>query len=142
MKRTLIIATTCLALFGCKKATPKGTLFGKVDDRIVHLPSGDSIEWQLTLPASVKGSPPGILVEFYPFQSIGDTVALRSTALALFPIAIRELSSGSPNFLVLRAVSLRARDRKGFYHIHNYGFVFDHRSDGHWYRLNDSIPLR
>ena len=141
MKRTLTIAIAFLAALACERATPNSTTFGKVNDRIVRLPSGDSIEWQLTLPALVKGSPPGLLVEFHPFHSMDDTVGLRSLALDLFPIALRELGPRNPRFIVLRAVSLPAKDRKGIYKLHNYGFVFDRRSDGRWYRLGDSIPL-
>ena len=131
----------CLAAVACERATPRGTLFRKVNDRIVRLASGDSIEWQLTLPASVSGSSPGLLVEFYPFRSMDDTVGLRSIALKLFPIAMRELSPRNPSFIVLRAVSVPAKDRKGVYHMRAYGFVFDHRPDGRWYRLGDSVPL-
>jgi hypothetical protein len=141
MKSILATIIACVAALACEKATPNRTVFTKVNDRIVRLASGDSIEWQLTLPMSVDGRPPGLLVEFYPFRSMVDTVALRSIALDLFPIALRELGSRNPAFIVVRAVSLPARDRKGRYYMQNYGFAFDHRSDGRWYRLRDSVPL-
>ena len=135
------VALVCLLwLGGCERATPKTLVYSEISARIVHLSNGDSVEWQLTVPAEAAGSPTGLLVEYYPFRPNRDTTVLRQDAHAFFPIVWREVATRSPGFIVLRAVNLRAAERTGVYQIQNFGVVFEPRDDGCWYEYQSHGP--
>lgn len=129
-----------VALFGCDRATSRTTTYHGMEACIVHLPSGDSVEWQATLAAQADNAPPGVLVEFYPFRSLADSEALHREALGFFDIAYPELRPRKPGFIVLRAVDLRTAQRTGIYRLNNFGFVFERRADGHWYEYGTLGP--
>jgi hypothetical protein len=113
----------------------------QLSDSIVHLATGDSIEWQSAGPAVVTGQPAGLLVTYYPFFDLSDTTRVVRTALAFFTRLRSKFEAEEPPFVVLRAVSLRAARRKGMYGMHAFGVVVQKRVDGRWYQLDDSIPL-
>ncbi len=113
----------------------------QLSDSIVHLATGDSIEWQSAGPTVVTGKPAGLLVTYYPFFDLSDTTRVVRTALAFFASLRSKFEAEEPPFVVLRAVSLRAAERNGMYGMQAFGVVVQKRSDGRWYQLDDSIPL-
>ena len=127
-------------LVACDRATPHRTVYSSLSDRVVYLPDGDSVEWQNSLTAKVPDLPDGILVEFYPFRDMTDTVELRRQARAFFPIVHRELKDRNPAFFAFRAVSLPKSKRQGIYQLAHYGFVFERRADGRWYEARAAGP--
>jgi hypothetical protein len=129
-----------IAVLSCDRATPQSTTYSQLSNRIVRLPSGDSVEWQTTLAAQAANAPPGVLVEFFPFRALADSTNLHHEALELFEVAYPELRARQPGFLVLRAVDVRTAQRTGIYKMNNFGFVFERRSDGHWYEYGTAGP--
>jgi len=127
---------------GCDRATPNATTYGRMSSRIVRLRSGDSVERQSTLQVAVPDGPSGRIAEFFPFIRLADTEALRAKAVALLDVVHPEFETSDVAFLALRAVELPVARRHGIYTIHNYAFVFERRSDGRWYALADTVPVR
>jgi hypothetical protein len=144
MKLSHTLALFCsaaLTSLSCDRATPTTTTRrGPLSHRVVHLATGDSVEWQQTLPALVDDYPPGVLVEFYPFTTTADTAILRGKARALLPLVVPEVEARQPAFIVLRAVDLPAAKRVGIYRLMNLGTVFEKRGDGHWYESDSPTP--
>jgi len=130
----LVIAGAC--------ASPKGEVFGQLQSDTLRLVNGDSVELQARLPAVVPGSSPGRMYMYYPFCDLADSVRLRRIAVGVFMQVRSELEKAPPAFVVLRAVNLPTAQRKGRYNIENYGFVIEHRGDGHWYFLDESQAVR
>ena len=118
------------------------TVVGSLSDSIVHLATGDSIEWQSAGPAQVAGQPEGLLVTYHPYFELADTARVRRTAVAFFNALRPKLVDREPPFVVLRAVSLRSAERNGPTPLRAYGVVLERRVDGQWYRLGDSTALR
>jgi hypothetical protein len=119
------------------------TEYTHLSDSVVHLPTGDSIEFQATGPAEVPNSPPGLMITYHPFFPIADTARVKSAALALFR-AVRERAGGAPPppFVVLRAVGRRAAERRGpYYEQQVFGVVLERRADGRWYVLGERLPV-
>jgi hypothetical protein len=118
------------------------TEYTNLSDSVVHLPTGDSIEFQATGPAEVPNSLPGLMITYYPFFPIADTARVKSAALALFH-AVRARAAGAPPppFVVLRAVDRRAAERRGVYQQQVFGVVLERRSDGRWYVLGERVPV-
>ena len=122
-------------------ATPNTQVFGQLSSDTVRLFNGDSVEYQLTLPAVIAGQPQGRMYVYYPFRDLSDSARLRKIALGVFQHFWGEIESSPPPFVVLRAVNLPTAQRKGFYDMRQYGFVIDRRADGHWYFLGESEPV-
>jgi hypothetical protein len=117
------------------------TEYTHLSDSVVHLPTGDSIELQATGPVEVPDKPLGVMITYHPFFPIGDTARVKSNALALFR-AVRARAAGTPPpFVVLRAVSRRAAERRGVYQQQAFGVVLEQRSDGRWYLLGERDPI-
>src|SRR5689334_18523778 len=53
------------------------TVAGTLSDSIVHLVTGDSLEWQSFGPLRITGKPEGLLVTYHPFVDLADTTRLR-----------------------------------------------------------------
>ena len=110
---------------------------------LVRLQSGDSIVLVATGPIFTPDGDTGLMYEYNPFgTSIDDTLALRDLAFKVWPTAKHLADS-----LGRRGVVLRATNRVSEYPapepkvIWNYGVVFEKRTNGRWYLLNDSIPV-
>ena len=133
---TLAIASVLAAC-----ATPDTQVFGRLSSDTLHLFNGDSIELQGTQPAVIQGQPAGLMYFYYPFRDLTDSARLRKIALGVFIHFWADISSSQPPFVVLRAVNLPTARRQGFHNIVNYGFVIEHRPDGHWYFLHETDPV-
>jgi hypothetical protein len=88
----------------------------------------------------VAARPPGLLVTYYPFAGLTDTLRVQTIALEFF----RELRPQLPEtlpFVAMRAVDVRAVDRNkgGQYTLHSFGVVIGRRGDRWFY--NDSTPI-
>ena len=135
-----------LVSIGCntsgEASTGKVTIYGRLSDSVVRLPSGDSLEFQATGPAVVQSGPPGLLVTYRPFVPISDTARVRQVALGLFRTLEPRLASNAP-FVALRAVDRSAAERRrvGLYDMHSFGVVIERRADGRWYPLDESTPV-
>jgi hypothetical protein len=118
------------------------TTYGRLSDSVVRLPSGDSVEFQATGPAIVDSGPPGLLVTYFPFSGLTDTLRVRAVALEFFRV-LRPRIYGEPAFVAMRAVDVRAADRQrvGLYTLHSYGVVVERRGDGKWYVSGEAAPL-
>jgi hypothetical protein len=125
-------------------ASPQSEVYGHLSSEVVQLPTGDSLELQAEVPAVVEGSLPGKMFVFYPFSDLSDTIRLRHLATALLLSLRARLDSSPPPFVVLRAVNVPAakRNQIGAYEIEQFGFVVERRTDGQWYFLNQSEPIR
>ena len=119
------------------------TMYIHLSDSIVLLPNGDSLEFQATGPAIVPNRPHGLLVTYYPFADLADTIRLRSIAFEFFRTLMPRLQP-PPEWIVMRAVNVRAlrRNQGGLYPMRAYGVVLERRSDGYWYPMNESQPIR
>ena len=120
----------------------KTTVTGTLSDSIVHLVAGDSLEWQSFGPLRITGKPEGLLVTYYPFIDLADTTRLRTLALSFFAALRPHFTNGEPPIIVLRAVNLRAKERTEHAQLHAFGVVLEKRSDGLWYGLHESAPLK
>jgi hypothetical protein len=127
-------ATLVLALHGCSRAEEPGT-----SDRLVHMPSGDSIEVVGVGPAVVPDRPAGLLFTFHPFKPVTDTIGIQRLAAEVWRVRVRpQLSSPPPDFVVLQATSRRAGPVVGLVQVVNYGVVLERRGDGQWYYISTS----
>jgi hypothetical protein len=144
MRNPLLTAAVCLFLCttGCGDATPGRSveIYGRFSNEIVHLPSGDSLEYQARIPVRVPEGP-GAVYMYYPFAPMDDTVRLKRIALDLFRSIRPGLDSASVAFVVMRAVDKRAADRVGVYEIKQYGVVVRRRAQG-WSLLEDTVLIR
>ena len=115
------------------------TAYGHLSDTVVHLASGDSVELQASGPAVVADGAPGLLVTYFPFAGLADTVHVGRNAVELFA-ALRP-SIGAAPFVALRAVDVRAgaRRRAGAYQMNTFGVVLE-RCGGGWCRGGAPIP--
>lgn len=118
------------------------TRTGPLSDSIVHLAGGDSVEWQSFGPLTITGRPEGLLVTYHPFFALSDTEHVRRTALSFFDSLRTKFTNGEPPYIVLRAINLRAAQRDSGRRSSAYGVVLERRTDGLWYSLDDSIPIR
>jgi hypothetical protein len=109
---------------------------------VQHLPSGDSIAITASGPATVPNQPTGLLVRFYPYSTLGDTNHLRDLAVQLWRSLRPRLDSLAIPWLVLQATDQTPEPHVGFWHVENYGFVVERRSDGRWYFLHQTDPLK
>lgn len=118
------------------------TTYGQLSDSVVRLPSGDSVEFQGTGSAVVDGAPPGLLVTYFPFAGLADTVRVRAIAIELFRL-LRPRIGGGPAFVAMRAVDVRAADRQrgGLYTLRSYGVVIERGKDGRWYVSGEASPV-
>lgn len=101
---------------------------------VQHLPSGDSIAVIMAGPAVVPNRSPGLLVRFYPYDSLSDTTHLRDMALALWHQLAPRLDSAGISWLVLQATDQTPGSHLGVLRVHNYGFVFERGADSIWHR--------
>ena len=109
---------------------------------IQHLPSGDSVAIIASGPATVPGQPTGLLIRFYPYSALADTNHLRELALQLWHELRPRLDSLAIPWLVLQATDQTPQPHVGFWHVENYGFVLERHSDGQWYFLHQTDPLK
>jgi len=128
----VITAVYTVTLIGVQPAAGQG---------LVRLASGDSVLVLGSAPARVPGSRGGLLIDFDPFVSRSDTIALRRKALELWSTLRWSDDSLTPVFVVLRAVD---RDDwfKRLQRADGYGFVFEKRRDGKWYLQHDSVSAQ
>ncbi len=117
----------------CWLSAPRG--------EVIHLASGDSVRVLTTGPAIVPNERPGLQIEYNPYLSLDDTVALKREALALWSALRPRIDSMNPPFVVLRATT-RTPQVIGYQSVRNYGFVIERRADGKWYFLNAKEPIR
>jgi len=89
----------------------------------------------------VPNERPGLQIEYNPYLSLDDTVALKREALALWSTLRPRIDSMNPPFVVLRATT-RTPQVIGYQSVRNYGFVIERRADGKWYFLNAKEPIR
>jgi hypothetical protein len=108
--------------------------------RIVHLPTGDSVEIQASGPVVVPNKPIGLIVEYHPFFDIGDTARVYAVALALFG-TIEPGLTHNPPWVVLKAVDRSAAERRGVHMVRSFGVVLQHGADSLWYRLHDAAEI-
>jgi hypothetical protein len=120
----------------------KTTRTGPLSDSVVYLAIGDSIELQSLGPLHITGKPDGLLVTYYPFVDFADTTRLRRIAVSFFAALRPKFENGEPPFIALRAVDLRAKARTDQSHLRAFGVVLERRSDGLWYGLNETTPLK
>jgi hypothetical protein len=82
------------------------------------------------------------MVTYYPFFSLDDTSRVRSAAIAFFQSLLPHFT-GSPRFVVLRAVSVPAerRNKGGYYRLSTFGVVLERHKDGRWYEMHSSTPV-
>ena len=109
--------------------------------RVVSLPSGDSVAVISAGPAMVPNKPTGFIVKFYPYRSLDDTLQLKRQALELRRILRPMLDSTKAPWIVLQATDQKPGPHFGFFHVTNYGFVFEERADGKWYFLHATEPI-
>jgi hypothetical protein len=107
---------------------------------ILRLDSSDSVLIIGTGPATVRNQATGLAIEYHPFHSMDDTLALRRQALALWRALRPRIDSLAPPFVVLRATT-RNPSLTGYQPVRVYGFVIQKRADGKWYLLHDSVSV-
>lgn len=110
------------------------TPVGGQSSAVQHLSSGDSIAVVMAGPAVVPHRAPGLLVRFYPYAALTDTIRLRDQALALWHELVPRLDSEGITWLVLQATDQTPGPHLGAFHVHNYGFVFERSADSVWRR--------
>ena len=130
-------------LLGLVAGCGGGTVYANLSERVVQLPTGDSVEFQATGPLVIPEAGTGLLVTYYPFQPFDDTLRLRATAVALFRELRPRLDSAPPPFVGLRAVDRRAaeRMRAGTYAMRTFGVIVERRPDGRWYLPGTKSPV-
>ena len=106
----------------------------------MHFPSGDSISILGSGPAVVANRSTGILVDYNPYLSLNDTVALKREALELWSVLRPHVDSAAATFVVLRAIG-RAPELVGYQTERAYGLLIEKRTDGKWYLLREGSPL-
>ena len=141
----VFLAATAVACARGESASSGGlytTRYGHLADSVVHLQSGDSLEFQATGAATVDSGPPGLMVTYFPFAGLSDTSRVRSVALEFFR-QLRPHMFGNPAFVVMRAVDVRAsvRQQTGLYSMHTYGVVIEKRADGRWYPMGEAVAV-
>jgi hypothetical protein len=138
-----LIAVLTASAFSAPLRAQQGvaTAYGHLADSVVHLPGGDSLEFQATGPAVVPTSAPGLMITYHPYFSLADTARVRTLALAFFESLLPHLGD-TPPFVVLRAVDVPAarRNQGGVYHLNAFGVVLEQHRDGRWYCLHESVP--
>jgi hypothetical protein len=128
------------ALAPAALAQSGSTREGPLWDRIVHLPSGDSVQVQSSIPAVVPNAPTGLLLTFHPFFPLTDSARVRAVAVALFQGMLAHTDTALPPFVVLRAVDKSSAERIGAYRMSAFGVVLERHADGVWYFLNETKP--
>ena len=139
--RSVAVAAIIFATsVGCRGDTTV-TAYTHLSDTVVHLSTGDSVEFQATGPAVVPNKAPGLLVTFRPYFTLGDTVRVRAAAIAFFQTLPPSMTA-DPAFVVMRAVDVPAarRNKGGYYDLKTFGVVLERHGDGRWYGYQDSIP--
>jgi len=118
------------------------TRIGALSDTVLHLAGGDSAELQSSGSVQVPNEPDGLMVTYHPYGGAKDTVYLTRTALAVFDELRPHFTNGEPPWIVLRAADRTAAERNGGGHDRFYGVVLEKHTDGRWYRLHESTPVR
>ena len=108
---------------------------------IVHLSPQDSVAIISTGPAQVPHQPLGLLVQFYPYSGLGDTLRLRHLAFGLWQQLRSHIDSAGTPWVVLQATDQTPGPHTGVWQVHNFGFVILKHDDGRWYQLHDTIPF-
>ena len=129
-----------MVLAACGSGTTV-TLAGHLTDSVVHLKSGDSVEFQSTGPAVVPTGT-GLVVTYRPYFSLDDTARVRGVALEFFWALLPRITT-SPPFVVMRAIDVPAarRNQGGYYEIHTFGVVLERHADGQWYGMGEVAPI-
>ena len=140
LRTTAVVAMIVVTSAGCRRDTTV-TAYTHLSDTIVHLSTGDSLEFQATGPAVVPNKAPGLMVTFHPYFALSDTVRVRAAAIAFFQTLPPQMTA-DPRFVVMRAVDVPAarRNKGGYYDLKSFGVVLERRSDGRWYGLKESVP--
>ena len=112
------------------------TITGRLSDTVVRLGTDDSVEWQSSGPAQVTGKADGLLVTFYPFFDIADTIRVRRIAMVFFDSLRTRFPSDGPRMVVMRAVNLRAREREQSPYLKAFGVVLENDGHGQYYPLH------
>ena len=107
----------------------------------IRLASGDSIAIIARGPI-VGADGRGLLVRFYPYSSLNDTLRLQRLALQLWTIVRRDISASGVSWAALQATNQTPGPHVGVWSIENYGFLFERRSDGKWYLSGSSTALK
>jgi hypothetical protein len=112
------------------------TITGHLADSIVRLGTNDSVEWQSSGPAQVRGKADGLLVTYYPFFDIADTARVRRIAMVFFDSLRVRLPTEGPRIVVMRAVNLRATEREKSTYLRAFGVVLENDGHGQYYPLH------
>jgi len=115
----------------------------QVRPRIIRLASGDSVLFVATGPIFDPNGDTGLMYEYHPYISLDDPARLRPQVLELWETVRPKAESLRAPFVVLRATTRFTKlpvPQPAI--IQNYGFVLQKRTDGLWYFLYDSIPIR
>ena len=149
LKTLILIPVAGMFLAGCREDVRESehspseyqTTYASLSDSVVRLPTGDSLEFQATGPATVPDQPTGLLVTYHPFVDIDDTVRVRNIAYSFFKTLRSDVERAGTSWVVMRAVDRRASARTGQYELRSFGVVLERRKDGLWYRMDESQPI-
>ncbi len=137
--RHLVGPLLLIVVIGCQ---PEIRFF-KVRPKIVRLPTGDSVLFVATGPIFDPNGDTGLMYEYHPYIPLEDTTRLRPQVLELWDAVRPKAESVRAPFVVLRATTRFTElpvPQPAI--IKNYGFVLEKRTDGLWYFLYDSVPVR
>jgi len=118
------------------------TRFGALSETVIHLLDCDSVELQSSGTVQVTNKPDGLMVTYYPYGDLMDTIRMRQKALAVFDVLRPRFVNGDPPWIVLRAASRPAAERNRGGRDHFFGVVLEKHADGRWYPLNGASPVR
>ena len=108
----------------------------------IHLSDGDSVLVVATGPIFEPTGDTGLMFEYHTYLPIDDSTRLLTQALRLWPAVYPKAESLGRPFVVLLATTRIAAPPAPQPRVwRDHGFVFEKRTDGRWYRLQDSVPL-
>ena len=132
MRSTTTLAMTLAFMASSRLATAQ---------EVIHLPSGDTVAILAVTQIRAPNRPPGLLIRFYPYTSLADTIHLRKLALSLRQTLRPKIEATGVPWLVLQATDQTPGPHLGIIRGENYGFVLEKRSNGKWYFLDGSEPI-
>jgi hypothetical protein len=133
---TRAAASAAVAAFACLNGGARDL----AAQRVIHLPSGDSVVILSAGPARARNGPAGFVVRFQPFVPLSDSATVKAAAVKLFRLFLPRIAGAGVQLLVLEAAT--APDpQAAFPPGEGYRVVFERHADGRWYSGADASPI-